>query len=60
MDPDENLTEQLKLAQSILDADKGGADFEIDAQRLAELVLALHEWISKNGHLPQAWFFANK
>ena len=51
MDPDTNLEEQKTLAQSIIDGDADDAD----AERLAELVLALHEWLSKGGALPEAW-----
>lgn len=59
MDPDENLTEQLRLAESILAA--GDAcnsdllDIADDAERLAELVQALHGWLKKGGFLPSPW-----
>jgi len=39
MDPDANLRAQLLIAQRIVDASPG-----LDAERLAELVLALHDW----------------
>jgi hypothetical protein len=51
MDPDTNLAEQLELAQSMID---GEADSD-DCERLAELVLALHEWIQRGGAMPEAW-----
>lgn len=53
MDPDENLKQQIRLANSI---QKGGnRDHEYDASTLADLVLALHEWIEGGGFLPAAW-----
>jgi hypothetical protein len=51
MDPNANLAEQLKLAARILD----GAAPEEDAERLAELVLALDEWLRRSGGLPREW-----
>ena len=50
MDPDANLRAQLLIAQRIVDASPG-----LDAERLAELVLALHDWITCGGFLPAAW-----
>lgn len=57
MDPDANLNEQLELAQAIADEDEDSDRIESaeNGQRLADLVLALHEWISKGGFLPTAW-----
>jgi len=61
MDPDANLEEQLSLAQSIIEGDNVDPEGHHvvsspeDAERLAELVLALHEWIQKGGALPSAW-----
>jgi len=52
MDPDANLEEQLSLAQSFVETGDGDPE---DLERLAELVLALHEWIQKGGALPSAW-----
>lgn len=43
MDPTANLKEQLELAEKI----DLGHGLERDTERLAELVLALHEWIEK-------------
>lgn len=60
MDPNANLREQLALARSLIsqnDADEndGGTIDVCDATRLAELVVALHEWIDGGGFLPAAW-----
>jgi hypothetical protein len=58
MDPNTNLKEQLELAKAMIEAyeeeDGNGIDQD-DANRLAELVLALHEWLGKGGFKPQAW-----
>ncbi len=56
MDVDENLREQLELANRIIDRHNGGepAD-ESEVDRLAELILALDEWIRKGGMLPRRW-----
>lgn len=54
MDPDENLKEQKELAEQII-GDRSFTVDAVDAHRLAELVLALDEWVSKGGFLPQAW-----
>lgn len=51
MDPDANYREQVALAELI---DRGDGD-EDDAQRLAELVLALNRWV-RNGGFPPAAF----
>lgn len=55
MDPDTNLKEQLERAQKIINNEvdpHNMADIEIE---LAELVLALNEWVTKGGCLPKAW-----
>lgn len=52
MDPNANLTEQLELAKRLLEDHRTLA---ADAERLAELVLALNGWIIKSGCLPAAW-----
>lgn len=52
MDPNANLVEQLELARSILDEGKYPDD---RPDRLAELVIALDEWIKKGGFLPVQW-----
>lgn len=56
MDPDSNLREQRKLAESIMksfDSDEG-VDAH-DAARLAELVDALDQWLVRGGFLPSRW-----
>ena len=60
MDPDANLAEQLRLArgmQELSDADTAGADEELIDQglRIAELVIALNDWVRSGGYLPKAW-----
>lgn len=59
MDPNANLKEQLELATEIQGiVDQSYADTVTTADkgiRLAELVLALNEWISKGGFLPAEW-----
>jgi hypothetical protein len=52
MDPSTNLKEQLYHAEEIVNSDFPLAE---DATRLAELVLALNEWITRGGFLPSAW-----
>lgn len=58
MDPNANLREQLKLAKRLAmgmarnDSPEARLD---DADRLAELVLALDEWLTKGGFLPAIW-----
>ena len=56
MDPNKNLAEQLELAQKIQDAYNQQVllDEEI-ALALAERVLALDEWLHKDGFLPERW-----
>jgi len=51
MDPDENLAEQRRLAAEFLEPDSE----LLDIHRLAELVIALDEWIAGGGFLPAAW-----
>lgn len=61
MDPNANLEEQLQTAQDIIkkiDAmpeDAELTDLARDANRLAELVVALNEWICRGGFLPDDW-----
>ena len=57
MDPDANLVELRRLAHLWLYGDtfphsRPDAD---DALRMAELVEALDEWISRGGFLPASW-----
>lgn len=49
MDPNATLAE----IRTLVDAQQAGA--AIDGARLAELVLALDEWITGGGFLPIAW-----
>jgi len=53
MDPDANLKEQREISERILDGTKHDTGY--DAVRLAELVQALDEWLSKGGFPPHAW-----
>lgn len=63
MDPNANLKETLALAREVLadaDADDGCEDdhehaIVVNAPRLAELVVALDEWLCKGGFLPKTW-----
>ncbi len=66
MDPNANLREQLQLARDIQTTwDHCGEDGNLSleqinhvadaANRLAELVLALNEWIARGGFLPDQW-----
>jgi hypothetical protein len=52
MDPDENLKKQRAIADRICNGENGAAE---DWSYLAELVLALDEWIAKGGALPSRW-----
>lgn len=52
MDPDANLAEQLELARSFVETGDGDPE---DLERLAQLVIALYEWIENGGALPAAW-----
>lgn len=55
MDPNANLAEQLRLARLIAGGEMG-TDYDVaDVDRLAELVLALNEWITCGGFVPGAW-----
>ncbi|MDP2652261.1 MAG: hypothetical protein Q8O94_03935 [bacterium] len=62
MDPTENLRNQLALASKIADIfgqqvmlRKDIQELENAADMLATFVLALHDWISKGGNLPEQW-----
>jgi hypothetical protein len=56
MDPNANLQEQREIVARI-EAYRYMNDtpIERDGYRLSELVIALDEWISKGGFLPDAW-----
>jgi hypothetical protein len=49
MDPNANLTEQLRIARTLVDEEFPDAG---DVQRLAELVLTLDEWRRMGGFDP--------
>jgi len=56
MDPDANLEESMELARKLLSpSPMGSGDIYDDAMRLAELVLAMDKWISREGFLPRRW-----
>lgn len=56
MDPTANLEEQLAIAARVNDCVADAcASCEHDGARLAELVEALHEWITRGGFLPAQW-----
>lgn len=66
MDPNANIAEQTEVAATIMRLwdtypDNGDKAHAIDEQiayegmRLAELVLALNDWIVKGGFLPDIW-----
>jgi len=60
MDPDKNLKEMLDIAIAIADGDTdvcGELDFDACANRLAELVIAMHEWMIGGGFPPDLWKF---
>jgi hypothetical protein len=54
MDPNENIREQRELAARVLANDDyfKQAQFNADANRLAELVQALDEWRTRGGFDP--------
>ena len=53
MDPHENLREQLEIATRM--QAEGRYCNRDDADRLAELVLALNGWLAGGGFLPRPW-----
>lgn len=55
MDPDANLEEQVALAAAIMDEPHEPDDLIAKSIRLADLVLALNQWLAQGGHWPQAW-----
>lgn len=64
MDPTANLKEQLQLTREILDEDVqhipecepcGVCGCLGRGERLAELVQALNDWLTKGGFLPGPW-----
>ena len=57
MDPNANLIEMLDLADTIIREydDPEGCPSDDDANRLAELVKAMHGWIIQGGFPPSLW-----
>ena len=58
MDPTVNIQEQLRIAGLIRECESGGTEecgCVDHAARLADLVLALNEWIARGGALPAQW-----
>lgn len=61
MDPTANLEEALEIASSLVEEDVDSQSASETAGtaeqgiRLAELVLALDEWVRKGGFLPRPW-----
>ncbi len=61
MDPNANLSQQLTLARKLAEGcphesheDMYGW-YQDKADRLADLVLSLDEWLRKGGFIPTAW-----
>jgi hypothetical protein len=58
MDPTENLRQQLQIARKIIfqyeEVDGDNVSSE-DANTLATLVCALHDWMQKGGLPPAQW-----
>ena len=56
MDPNANLQEQITLANGIIEsAENETGEIILQAIRLAELVLALDEWLTRKGFPPERW-----
>lgn len=56
MDPDANLLELLDIAREHqAEIDDESRSSHADTGRMADLVLALHEWLADGGMLPAAW-----
>jgi hypothetical protein len=57
MDPNANLEAMRRVAERILNYRDDVTPMEVagDAGRLADLVVALDEWITKGGFLPKEW-----
>ena len=53
MDPDKNLEEQRTLTKWIIEHE--GKDCSAESLRLAELVIALDEWLQGGGFVPKGW-----
>ncbi len=59
MDPDANIQEQLEIAYGIIEGSPAlvarYGSIEEQASRLAELVVALDQWLLGYGFLPNRW-----
>lgn len=64
MDPDANLNEQLDIARKVFSNEEAVYDLlpcghrvglQDAGERLAELVLALDEWLHSGGFRPRRW-----
>lgn len=58
MDPNANLKEQIELAMKMMadyESEESNGIDQDDAERLAELVMALHGWLKGGGFLPDKW-----
>jgi hypothetical protein len=56
MDPNANLQEQREIVRWLLDINEENADeLSKKTDRLAQLVEALDDWLSKGGFPPKAW-----
>lgn len=57
MDPNANLAEQVKLAEALVEGRHEGDSgaLEESATGLAELVLALNDWMRGGGFPPDSW-----
>lgn len=70
MDPNANIEELLRLAEDIRRIENEGelseryalAEREViqSAERMAELILALDEWLYRGGFMPQRWQYASR
>ena len=57
MDPNANLKEQLMLASRLLyQCENDERNDSNDVGELAELVIALNDWIASGGFLPSSWY----
>lgn len=55
MDPNANLEEQIRLSKLLVELEENNTSSPVAAARLAELVLALDEWLNKGGCQPLRW-----
>ena len=55
MDPTENVRRQLEISNEMIKGYSNYEDFEGAAHELADLVIALNNWITRCGALPAQW-----